>query len=168
MSNSAFTGHRGRAGKRKVSRAPETKDRRSGFPVEGDGHSSVKDAGLYGTNSSHKMPRVRLFRSTKSDTNKASTVRKEKIRTSNVGASTPSTARQAPLGQSIAHVVCAISENLAKETCVASLDATSPVSLHVVKQANGQTYGETLAFLDILQPDPPLIETVEELTVPQI
>jgi DNA mismatch repair protein MSH4 len=49
--------------------------------------------------------------------------------------------------------VCAISENLAKETCVASLDAASPVSLHVVKQGNGQTYAETIAYLDILQPD---------------
>jgi DNA mismatch repair protein MSH4 len=51
------------------------------------------------------------------------------------------------------HIVCAISENLAKETCIASIDASSPISLTVVKQGNGQTYVETLAYLGILRPD---------------
>ena len=55
------------------------------------------------------------------------------------------------------HIVCAISENLAKETCVASLDAGSPVALQVTKQGNGQTYAETLAYLQALQPDEVLL-----------
>jgi DNA mismatch repair protein MSH4 len=55
------------------------------------------------------------------------------------------------------HVVCAISENLARETCVASLDAGSATSLQVTKQGNGQTYAETLAYLEILKPDEVLL-----------
>jgi DNA mismatch repair protein MSH4 len=51
------------------------------------------------------------------------------------------------------HVVCAISENLAQKTCVASIDAGVPTVLQVTKQANGQTYAETLAYLEILKPD---------------
>jgi DNA mismatch repair protein MSH4 len=51
-----------------------------------------------------------------------------------------------------AHVVCAISENLARETCAASLDLLCPTQLHVTKQGNGQSYAETLACLDILRP----------------
>ncbi len=50
------------------------------------------------------------------------------------------------------HIVCAISENLARETCVASMDASAPVELCVTKQANGQTYAETIAYLELLQP----------------
>ena len=50
------------------------------------------------------------------------------------------------------HVICAISENLARETCIASLDAGSPVTLSATKQGNGQTYAETLAFLKESQP----------------
>lgn len=50
------------------------------------------------------------------------------------------------------HIVCAIGENLARETCVASLDVGSPVGLQVTKQGNGQTYAETLAYLEILRP----------------
>ena len=50
------------------------------------------------------------------------------------------------------HIVCAVVENLARETCVASLDAGSPISLQVTKQGNGQTYAETLSYLQLLQP----------------
>jgi len=55
------------------------------------------------------------------------------------------------------HVVCAISENLARETCVASLDASRPTFLHVTKQGNGQTYAETLTLLRMLNPDEVLL-----------
>ncbi len=51
------------------------------------------------------------------------------------------------------HLVCSISENIAKETSVASIDAGSPSILTIVKQANGQTYAETLAYLEYLHPD---------------
>ena len=51
------------------------------------------------------------------------------------------------------HIVCAVSENLARETCVASMDAGSPVSIFVTKQGNGQTYAETVAYLEMLKPD---------------
>lgn len=51
------------------------------------------------------------------------------------------------------HIVCAISENLAKETCIAYLDACSPIELSITKQGNGETYSETLAYLETLKPD---------------
>jgi DNA mismatch repair protein MSH4 len=52
------------------------------------------------------------------------------------------------------HVVCAISENLARETCVTSMDTHAPNStLSASRQGNGQTYAETLACLRVLQPD---------------
>jgi DNA mismatch repair protein MSH4 len=50
------------------------------------------------------------------------------------------------------HIVCAVGENLARETCVASIDASSPISLQVSKQGNGQTYAETLAYLQMIKP----------------
>lgn len=56
-----------------------------------------------------------------------------------------------------AHIVCAVAENLARETCVASLDAGAPTVLHATKQGNGQTYAETLAYLELLQPDEVLL-----------
>ena len=59
--------------------------------------------------------------------------------------------------QAAVHVVCAISENMARETCVASLDAGSPTTMQVTKQGNGQTYAETLAYLEVLQPDEVLL-----------
>ena len=50
------------------------------------------------------------------------------------------------------HVVCAVSENLARETCVSYLDASRPTYLHITKQGNGQTYGETMSLLRMLNP----------------
>lgn len=50
------------------------------------------------------------------------------------------------------HIVCAVGENLARETCVASLDTGTPVSVQVTKQGNGQTYAETIAYLEMLRP----------------
>ncbi|KAL3944879.1 MAG: hypothetical protein SGBAC_001022 [Bacillariaceae sp.] len=67
----------------------------------------------------------------------------------NISTSTSTFPQQPP---PTVHIVCAIGENLARETCVASLDAGTPVSLQVTKQGNGQTYAETLAYLEILQP----------------
>lgn len=57
----------------------------------------------------------------------------------------------------VPHIVCAIGENLARETCVASVDAGSPICLQVSKQGNGQTYAETLGYLQILQPNEVLL-----------
>lgn len=64
-----------------------------------------------------------------------------------------SSSRTARLPLPAVHIVCAIGENLARETCVASLDAGAPISLQVTKQANGQNYAETLAYLQILKPN---------------
>lgn len=76
-------------------------------------------------------------------------------------ASTLSTSRasrpKVGLRSGVEHIVCAISENLAKETCVTSLDAGSPTSLLITKQGNGQTYAETLSYLELLQPDEVLL-----------
>ena len=55
------------------------------------------------------------------------------------------------------HIVCAVSENLARETCVASLDASRPTFLHITKQGNGQTYAETMALLRMLNPNEVLL-----------
>ena len=157
MSSSTISRRSG--GKRKQSGALEDKVRggggRHGFALEGsvDKQTNIKDSGLYGTAACTNTTRKRLFGGNKSVVNKTASVQARKSRAPKVGASTPSTTRFSAVDQSSVHVVCAISENLAKETCVASLDAGSPVSLHVVKQGNGQTYAETLAYLDILQPD---------------
>ena len=51
------------------------------------------------------------------------------------------------------HILCAIGENLARETCVVSLDLSAPFSLNVTKQSNGQSYSETIAYLSVLCPD---------------
>mmetsp|Transcript_5712 Transcript_5712/g.10818 ORF Transcript_5712/g.10818 Transcript_5712/m.10818 type:complete len:659 (+) Transcript_5712:382-2358(+) len=51
------------------------------------------------------------------------------------------------------HVVTSISENLARETCLATMDAGSPVSIQVHKMGNGLMYSETIAFLEMMQPD---------------
>lgn len=50
------------------------------------------------------------------------------------------------------HIVCAVGENLARETCIASLDVGVPICLQVTKQGNGQTYAETIAYLEMLKP----------------
>eukprot|EP00554_Chaetoceros_debilis_P011522 CAMPEP_0194105350 /NCGR_PEP_ID=MMETSP0150-20130528/5553_1 /TAXON_ID=122233 /ORGANISM="Chaetoceros debilis, Strain MM31A-1" /LENGTH=1464 /DNA_ID=CAMNT_0038793161 /DNA_START=358 /DNA_END=4752 /DNA_ORIENTATION=+ len=50
------------------------------------------------------------------------------------------------------HVICAISENLARETCIATMDAGSPVVLEVHKLSNGQRYAETISFLELKCP----------------
>ncbi|KAL7579852.1 hypothetical protein ACA910_004864 [Epithemia clementina (nom. ined.)] len=65
--------------------------------------------------------------------------------------------RGAGAGVPAVHIVCAISENMARETCVASLDAGSPLYLQVTKQSNGQTYSETIAYLECLKPDEVLL-----------
>ena len=50
------------------------------------------------------------------------------------------------------HIVCSLSENLARETCITSMDATSPTTIEVHKMANGQTYIETLSYLEMICP----------------
>lgn len=54
--------------------------------------------------------------------------------------------------RAFSHIVCSISENLARETCVSTLDASRPTTLQITKQGNGQTYAETLALLKIIGP----------------
>mmetsp|Transcript_2761 Transcript_2761/g.6566 ORF Transcript_2761/g.6566 Transcript_2761/m.6566 type:complete len:378 (+) Transcript_2761:326-1459(+) len=60
--------------------------------------------------------------------------------------STPQTAPTSP------HILCAVGENLARETCVVSLDISAPFLLTVTKQSNGQSYSETVACLSVLCP----------------
>ncbi len=50
------------------------------------------------------------------------------------------------------HIVCALSENLARETCISTMDATSPTTVEIHKMANGQTYIETLSYLEMINP----------------
>lgn len=56
------------------------------------------------------------------------------------------------LGGPSLHILCAISENLARETCIASVDVGDTRQMHICKQANGQAYSETLMSLEHLQP----------------
>ncbi|KAL7537557.1 hypothetical protein ACHAWF_005805, partial [Thalassiosira exigua] len=70
---------------------------------------------------------------------------------------TPSTSRSARRPRASRHVVCAVSENLARETCVATLDASRPNHLQAAKQGNGQTYAETMALLRSIRPDEVLL-----------
>jgi DNA mismatch repair protein MSH4 len=70
---------------------------------------------------------------------------------------TNTTRSDASLVRAAIHIVCAVGENLARETCIASLNAGSPVTLQITKQANGQTYAETLAYLEMLNPDEVLL-----------
>ena len=50
------------------------------------------------------------------------------------------------------HIVCSISENLARETCITTMNATSPTTIEIHKMANGQTYIETLSYLEMISP----------------
>ena len=50
------------------------------------------------------------------------------------------------------HIICSISENLARETCITTMDATSPTTIEIHKMANGQTYIETLSYLEMIHP----------------
>lgn len=51
------------------------------------------------------------------------------------------------------HIVCAISENLARETCIVSIDTSCPVVLNITKQNNGQNYAETMSCLAVVAPN---------------
>jgi hypothetical protein len=121
-------------------------------------------AGIYGQRtgtSSSSFCRTRLFRTPKTKRG-TSTIgpRSAAAQTTSSRRSRFSSAFSAPSrpfanmsSNAAVHVVCAVSENLARETCVSSLDAGSPTTLQVTKQGNGQTYAETLAYLEILKPD---------------
>ena len=103
-------------------------------------------SGLYGgRRSTHCSMKRRLFG--------GSTVLSTKTPRSSARSSARSLVRSARTSESSSHIVCTISENLARETCVASLDVFSPTTVHVTKQSNGHVYSETLAFLQVLQPD---------------
>ena len=105
--------------------------------------ASAKGKSFQASVASSKNPYARLKRSSGLSSSRAgSTVR------SRVNPRLPTAA---------VHIVCAIGENLARETCIASLDAGTPVSLQVTKQGNGQTYAETLAYLEMLRPDEVLL-----------
>jgi len=51
------------------------------------------------------------------------------------------------------HVVCAIAENLSREVCIVTLDASRPSTLVVTKQSNSLSFNETLIALDLIAPD---------------
>ena len=55
---------------------------------------------------------------------------------------------------SASHVVLAISENLARETSICCIDMSVPTEMTVLKQANSQTYAETLTGEFLFPPSP--------------
>jgi MutS domain III/MutS family domain IV len=124
-------------------------------------------AGVYGqrrnmASSSSSLYRTRLFQTPTNTTGRAndtarSVAQSTASRLSRFSrASTTRPTTQAASTMAV-HIVCAVSENLARETCVSSIDAGSPTSIYVTKQGNGQTYAETIAYLDILKPDEVLL-----------
>lgn len=116
-------------------------------------------AGIYGsriaassraTNTTTTVRRRLPFSSGATTTTSTATPRTRDSRFSRNPSTTTAASKTVP--RPAVHVVCAISENMARETCVASLDAGSPTSMQVTKQGNGQTYAETLAYLEVLRP----------------
>jgi len=105
---------------------------------------SLLDNNEGSTQPSRKLPRTRLFPNNV-------TQRSEFSDTPRTAASRRSRYSRAPAAA--VHVVCAVSENLARETAVASLDAAAPTAVQIAKQANGQTYAETITYLDMIVPD---------------
>lgn len=134
--------------------------------------SSNRSSGLYGgRNCSNHLNRKRLFRMPRAgENNEHSTSDRTADNPGRCFSDTPSIlSRQSRFSRASStttriaatttavHIVCAISENLARETCVTSLDAGSPITVQVTKQGNGQTYAETIAYLEILKPDEVLL-----------
>ena len=79
-------------------------------------------------------------------------------KSSSLAQTTPGTSFSRPVKpRATHHITIAVSENLARETCVASIDAGRPTYLHITKQSNGQTYAETLALLRMINPDEVLL-----------
>ena len=130
-----------------LSRAPRLREfkRRSTQQTNGTNASTIATTSSNGVHDDTSMKSSTLK-------NPYSKGRNNSSRPLTSSASTLSTSRASrpkpALRSGAVHVVCAISENLAKETCVASLDAGSPISLLVTKQGNGQTYAETLSYLE--------------------
>lgn len=119
--------------------------------------TATTTAGLYGDRSCGEsqvlLRRTRLF-TTPSTTrvSKRSDVSDNRSRFTHF--TTRSSAKNDSASQVAAvHVICAISENLAGETCVVSMDAGRPTTLQVTKQGNGHSYSETMAYLEILKPN---------------
>jgi DNA mismatch repair protein MSH4 len=113
-------------------------------------------AGLYGSRTAASTTRTNATRTVgrprrlQFSQGAASTTTTQSLPSTRSRFSRPS--QKSSVARPAVHVVCAISENMARETCVASLDAGSPTSLQVSKQGNGQTYAETLAYLEVLRP----------------
>ena len=156
-------------------------------PWNDDAGDAVVSAGLHGnrvsgSNVSTSLQRARLFRTPSMSTATAARTSERSVgtaKTSDQQGRSSSTQRrglQSELskrsrfsrattytrtttssGVPAVHIVCAITENMARETCVASLDAGSPLYLQVTKQGNAQTYAETIAYLEILKPDEVLL-----------
>lgn len=108
----------------------------------------TRSAGIFGSRSEHltsTMERTRLFYSTASSSRSHHESNNNHCSSSatparSVGASTvsrrsrfsrASTSQTTRTTTTAVHVVCAISENLARETCVSSLDAGSPTTIQV-------------------------------------
>ena len=125
-------------------------------PTQEDGAASERSTGIYGQrvaascDATTSVLRRRLLFPNTAHSKAAS-------RASGRSCFSRQTSTARTVSRPAVHVVCAISENMARETCVASLDAGSPTTMQVTKQGNGQTYAETLSYLELLQPDEVLL-----------
>ena len=129
--------------------------------AHGNAVTTERAAGLYGSrtrSSAVKNKHNHSQRSFKDSSSKATSMQES------VGRSTSTRSlfsrfhaagndAQTRFGAPSVHIVCSISENQARETCVTSIDVGSPTYLTISKQGNGQTYSETIAYLENLQPN---------------
>lgn len=140
-------------------------------PVSRDGpiaHDEDKSAGIYGqrrrkTDSSFSFHQTRHFHTPRTNINGAPNANARSVaqstasRISRFSRTSTNLPTNRPVTTMAVHIVCAVSENLARETCVSSMDAGAPTSMYITKQGNGQTYAETIAYLEILKPDEVLL-----------
>ncbi|GKY95414.1 hypothetical protein MPSEU_000502900 [Mayamaea pseudoterrestris] len=115
---------------------------------------AANSSAVGGSAASHfQLQRTRLFNTPSTQRQAGCNGSNSKSMASSASRFTSSADRSMRSPPRAVHLICAISENLARETCVASMDAGCPTTLQVTKQGNGQAYSETIAYLSILKPN---------------
>ena len=142
----------------KTPRPPTDVSKSSGFtlssaPRKNNGSANNKNAASSKNNNNPYASKMPM----KTPAAKGNTTNTNAYTSSSTDPSATRTSRSTNKPRSTHHVVCAVSENLARETCVAYMDAGRPTYLHITKQGNGQTYAETMSFLRMLHPDEVLL-----------
>ena len=120
----------------------------------GGGGGSVNSNGNNNNNNNNGRDRLRRRHNLGiANSNSNSSTSNNRRNNTNSNNDTSSTTQHSLSPYPTSHIVCAIGENLARETCVVSLDVSAPFLLNVTKQSNGQSYSETISYLSVLCPD---------------